>query len=194
MLDLRNDCVMMPLDEEALAHFIPFHCGDDDLDDFFANDAVAYQTSGMGITYCWVLKADNTKVVGFMTLANSGLPTTHLSNNPKRHLNKNIPYSKQGRTYPGVLIGRLAVNTEFQGKDFRIGSQIINFLKVWFFDDNKAACRFLIVDAMNRPKTTEFYERNGFCPLFPNIVHEKQYYKIPDDVDLRTRMYYYDLY
>ena len=56
-LDLWNDCVMMPLDEEALVHFMPFHCGDDDLDDFFANDAIAYQTSGMGITYCWVLKA-----------------------------------------------------------------------------------------------------------------------------------------
>lgn len=193
-IDLTHDCEMLLLDEEAIPHFAPFHCGDDDLDDFFINDAIAYQLSGMGATYCWVLKNDNTRLVGYMTLANSGLPTTHLSNNPKRHLNKHIPYNKQGRTYPGVLIGRLAVDIQFQGRDFRIGSQIIEFLKGWFFTDNKAACRFLIVDALNKPHTLSFYMRNGFIPLFPRISDEKTYYKIPEEAELRTRMYYLDLY
>lgn len=193
-IDLRNDCEMLLVDKEAISQFAPFHCGDEDLDDFFANDSIAYQETGMGTTYCWVLKEDNTRLVGYMTLANSGLPTTHLSNNPKRHLNKYIPYTKQGRTYPGVLIGRLAVDMQYQGSEFRVGSQIIEFLKGWFYTDNKAACRFLIVDAVNRERTLKYYERNGFTPLFPQIDDEKSYYKIPENVDLRTRMYYLDLY
>jgi len=192
-IDITADCDMLQLESEVIQHCQPFHCGDEDLDEFFVNDALAYQESGMGITYCWVLKEDNTKIVGFMTVANSGLPTTHLSNNPKRHLNKRIPYTKQGRTYPGVLIGRLAVNLNFQGNEYRIGSQIMDFVKYWFNTDNKAACRFLIVDAVNKPKTLLFYERNGFIPLFPRISDEKEYYKIPDNVELRTRMYYLDL-
>lgn len=44
-----------------------------------------------------------------ITLANAGIQTTHLPNNPKRHINKEIAYNKQGRTYPAVLIGRLGV-------------------------------------------------------------------------------------
>lgn len=193
-IDIAEDCDMLRLNDKLLQHCKPFNCGDEDLDDFFVNDAIAYNESGMGISYCWVKKEDITKIVGFMTVANSGLPTTHLSNNPKRHLNKHIPYTKQGRTYPGVLIGRLAVDFQFQGKEYRIGSQIMDFIKFWFSTDNKAACRFIIVDAVNKPQTLTFYERNGFTPLFPRISDEKAYYKIPENVDLKTRMYYIDLY
>ena len=43
---------MMKPDEEVLSHCAPFTCGDDDLDDFFANDATAYDKDLMGKTYC----------------------------------------------------------------------------------------------------------------------------------------------
>jgi GNAT superfamily N-acetyltransferase len=191
---LSQDCYMVKLDNEVLSNCNPFSCGDADLDDFFANDAIAYENDKMGKTYCWLLKCDITKIVGMITLANAGIQTTHLKNHPKRKLNDHIAYNKRGRTYPAVLIGRLGVDTQFQGKDFRIGAQIMDFIKAWFDgSENKTGCRFVIVDAINNEHTVRYYERNGFRPLFPREQDEKDFYDIADDESLRTRMYYFDL-
>ncbi len=185
---------MLKLDSDVLAHCTHFSCGDNDLDDFFANDAVAYEKDLMGKTYCWLLKDDNTKIVGMITLANAGIQTTHLNKHPRRKLNEHIAFNKRGRTYPAVLIGRLGVSKEFQGKNFQIGAQIMDFIKTWFDGvDNKTACRFLLVDAINNEHTIRYYERNGFNPLFPREEDEKEFYGISTDVKLRTRMYYFDL-
>ena len=187
-------CHFAKVNQGLLANCQPFSCGENDLDDFFYNDALAYERDLMGKTYCWVLADDLTKVVGFVTLANAGIQTTHLQNNPKRHLHKNIAYNKQGRTYPAVLIGRIAVAKEFQGKEYCIGYQIMNFIKKWFVtDDNKTGCRYVIVDAMNTEHTLKYYERNGFKPLFRREKDERDFYHIKDEDELKTRMYYFDL-
>jgi len=191
---IYDDCRFAKVNVGLLANCKPFSCGDSDLDDFFFNDALAYERDLMGKTYCWVLRNDVTQVVGFVTLANAGIQTTHMQNNSKRHLNKNIAYNKQGRTYPAVLIGRIAVAKEFQGGDFRVGSQIMDFVKDWFIaDDNKTGCRYVLVDAMNTKHTLNYYERNGFKPLFPRIEDEKFFYRVDQDEELKTRMYYFDL-
>ncbi|MDE6769650.1 MAG: GNAT family N-acetyltransferase, partial [Muribaculaceae bacterium] len=100
----------------------------------------------------------------------------------------------QGRTYPAVLIGRLGVSVDFQGSKYRIGAQIMNFIKEWFKSyDNKTGCRFILVDAVNNEHAIKYYERNGFRPLFPRINDEKEFYHISEAEILRTRMYYFDL-
>lgn len=191
---LEDKCQLARVTREVLEYCQPFTCGDEDLDDFFANNAVAYEKELMGKTYCWVLRDDVTKIVGMITLANASIQTTHLQNHPRRKLNDNITYSKQGRTYPGVLIGRLGVNVDFQGSQYRVGAQIMDFVKDWFRSyDNKTGCRFVLVDAVNNEHAIKYYERNGFRPLFPRISDEKAFYHIPESDILRTRMFYYDL-
>lgn len=191
---LSGKCVMLKLDKDVLSNCKPFSCGDEDLDDFFANDAIAYEKDLLGKTYCWVLKDDNTKIVGMITLANAGIQTTHLQNNPKRHLNKNIAFQKRGRTYPAVLIGRLGVSSDFQGSKYRIGAQIMDFIKSWFDGvDNKTGCRFVLVDAVNTEHALTYYYRNGFKPLFPKPEDEKEFYGITAEEELRTRILYFDL-
>jgi GNAT superfamily N-acetyltransferase len=192
---LDRECFIRKLNHKILERCQPFTCGDEELDNFFANDALAYNTELMGNTYCWILKDDDTKIVGMFTLSNTGLQTTHLNNHPRRKLNNHIAFKKRGRTYPAVLIGRLGVNQEFQGKQYRIGAQIMAFIKRWLSDeDSKAACRFLAVDSLNTPHAIQFYERNGFTPLFPRENDEKEFYRISADEQLRTRMYFFDLY
>lgn len=191
---LTEDCELTRVDKDLLSNCKPFSCGAPDLDDFLLNDALLYEKVLMGKTYCWLLKEDHRQIVGFVTLANAGIQTTHLQNNPKRHLHKEIPYDKQGRTYPAVLIGRVAVAQEFQGSDYRVGTQIMDFVKDWFVAyDNKTGCRFILVDAVNNPHTLSYYERNGFKPLFRRIQDEKDFYHIDEQNELKTRMYYYDL-
>lgn len=191
---LTEDCELIRTDEDLLCHCERFSCGASDLDEFLYNDSMAYENDLMGKTYCWLLKEDNAKIVGFVTLANAGIQTTHLQNNPKRHLHKNIAYNKQGRTYPAVLIGRIAVSKEFQGKDYRVGTQMMDFIKKWFMAyDNKTGCRYVLVDAVNTTHTLAYYERNGFKPLFRREEDEKDFYHVEKDEDLKTRMYYFDL-
>lgn len=192
--NLSEKCVFLKLDEDVISHCQRFSCGDDDLDDFFAHDAVAYEKDLMGKTYCWLLREDETQIVGMITLANAGIQTTHLQNHPKRKINEHIHYNKRGRTYPAVLVGRLGVNTKYQGSEYKIGAQIMDFVKTWFDGyDNKTGCRFVLVDAVNNDHTIRYYERNGFKPLFPRIENEKEFYGIPENEELRTRMYYFDL-
>ena len=192
---LLNECCQLArVTREVLDFCQPFTCGDADLDDFFANTAIAYEKELMGKTYCWVLREDITKIVGMITLANAGIQTTHLQNHPRRKINNLITYSKQGRTYPSVLIGRLGVNIDFQGAHYRVGAQIMDFIKDWFKSyDNKTGCRFILVDAVNNEHAIRYYERNGFRPLFPRVTDEKAFYNIPETEELRTRMYYFDL-
>lgn len=191
---LDEDCQLARVTQDVLHHCRPFSCGDEDLDDFFANNTVAYEKELTGKTYCWVLKKDLSKIVGMVTLANAGIQTTHMQNHPRRKINHLISHSKQGRTYPAVLIGRLGVSREFQGADYRVGSQIMSFIKDWFKSyDNKTGCRFVLVDAVNNEHTLRYYERNGFKPLFPRIDDEKNFYNIAPDDNLRTRMFYFDL-
>lgn len=192
--NLTEDCELIRVDSDLLAHCQPFSCGASDLDEFLAKDSLLYEQGLMGKTYCWLLKEDHTKIVGYVTLANAGIQTTHMQNNPKRHLHKNIPYDKQGRTYPAVLIGRVAVAKEFQGPEFRVGTQIMEFVKKWFVAyDNKTGCRYVLVDAVNNTRTLSYYDRNGFKPLFRRIEDEKFFYHINPEEDLKTRMYYFDL-
>ena len=194
ILNLETNCTLYKLNELILNNCSLFNCGVEDLNDFFTNDAITYERDLMGKTYCWLDNSNDRKIVAMITLANAGIQTTHMPNNPKRHINKAIAYNKQGRTYPAVLIGRLGVDINYQGPQFRIGAQILDFIKDWFISaDNKTGCRFILVDAVNNPHTLTYYERNGFKPLFPRVSEEKTFYEISETEELRTRMYYFDL-
>lgn len=191
---LAKKCIFAKLSQGILDNCEYFSCGNEDLDEFFFKDAIAYDHDLMGKTYCWVLRDDITKIVAMVTLANASIQTTHLQNNTRRRVNKNVAYNKQGRTYPAVLIGRLGVNSLFQSTEYHIGSQVMNFIKEWFkSSDNKTGCRFVLVDAINNTHTIRYYERNGFKPLFSDESKEKEFYDIADDEFLRTRMFFFDL-
>ena len=55
---LDEKCQLARVTQEVLDYCQPFSCGDEDLDDFFANNAIAYEKELMGKTYCWVLRDD----------------------------------------------------------------------------------------------------------------------------------------
>ena len=172
-ISLYDDCVMLAYNKEVRRNCLPFTCGENDLDDFFLNDADLY--------------AD-------CLLSNDSIKTRLISPNDKNRLQRNIVNPKRGRSYPAVLIGRLGVNLEYQGTSSHVGRQLMAFIKDWFrHEDNKTGCRFIVVDAYNEEKILRYYERNGFVPLYKTDVIEKQYYDIPQDEPLKTRLLYFDL-
>ena len=160
---LYDDCVMLAYNKEVRENCLPFSCGEDDLDDFFLNDADLYAEELLGKTYCWVTTEAPHRIVALFTLSNDSVKTKLMSSNDKNRFQRNIVNPKRGRSYPAVLIGRLGVNREFQNTPSHVGQQLMSFIKDWFrHEDNKTGCRFIVVDAYNEEKVLRYYEKNGF--------------------------------
>ena len=51
----------------------------------------------------------------------------------------------------------------------------------------------MVVDAYNKPETTEFYQKNGFRFLYSDEGLEKEAFHIDANQALNTRMMYLDL-
>ena len=95
-------------------------------------------------------------------------------------------HKKTLKRYPGVLIGRLAVNDAEEFKRKGIGSEMIDIVKQWYRSDEiKAGCRMLIVDALNKPEVLAFYRKNGFEALFTSEQQEDFYVNPPKDEEQR---------
>lgn len=189
---LVDNCTLAELSKEVIAQGVAFSCGNADLDEFFLKDAPLYRAQLLGKTYCFRLDSDPREIVCAFTLANDSIRVDMLPNNRAKKVERHIPHAKALRRYPGLLIGRLGVNSNYQGKG--IGSSLLSFVCSWFIDEgNKTGCRFLIVDAYNNPRTLGFYEQNGFMYLFSTEGQEAVNTGFTTDTRLKTRLMFYDL-
>lgn len=192
--NLATEAIRMPYTPEVAAFCKPFSCEDNDLDDFFANIALYYNSEMLGRTYVWVKKSDPKNILGMITLANDSVKLKLIAKSALNRLQRSITNAKRGMNYPAVLIGRLGVASEYQGKGMRVGSQILDYIKGWFrSEDNKTGCRFIVVDAYNNPKTIHFYENNGFKPLYKSEEEERSFLELEPDEPLETRFMFFDL-
>ena len=117
-----------------------------------------------GKTYCFVLKDDPQTIVCAFPLSNETIRVDILPNSQKKRFLKEIPKEKRMRRYPAVLIGRLGVDIQFANNG--IGTELMQI------PDNKAAVRYLAVDALNNSRTLNYYEKNGFAYLFKDEEQE----------------------
>ena len=203
MAFLEENCILSVLTEEILAESNPFTCGDDDMDEFFRQDALDYTHFLMGKSYCFRLKDDKRTIVACFTISNDSIRIYDLPSSRRNAMWNITNREKMLTRYPGVLIGRLAVANSFSGRG--IGSEILNIIRMWFLDEsNKTGCRFAIVDAKNEPLILRFYEKNGFKTLFSREIDEDLYTKpVKDETEqaerlqnprkLKTRLMFCDL-
>lgn len=185
---------MVPYTKEIAEYCDSFCCGDDDLDDYFAGDVFLYEKELLGKSYCWINRENPREIVAIATLAYDGIKTFNLDNPSRNTFLRKIPNQKRHRSYPAVLIGRLGVNKSFQGHGLNVGSQLMDVLKYWFVDENnKAACRYILVDAYNTESTIHYYIKNGFRPLYKTETSEKNAFGIPETDGLKSRILFFDL-
>lgn len=189
---LERDAIMRQYTEEIKDYCQPFRCNNKDLDEFFNQDAILYDSELLGKSYAWINIYDPESIYGIVTLSNDSVKSKLMSKTARNRLQRVIPNSKRGISFPAVLIGRLGVSETCKG--MRIGSQILDYLKMWFRDqENKTGCRFLIVDAYNNEDTLRFYERNGFKLLYRTEDEEREFSEMKPEEVLETRFMYYDL-
>lgn len=190
-LNLIEDCLFARLDEELST--VPFSCGDTDLDDFFAHDAILYSRQLLGKTYCFLLDQEPFEIVCAFTVANDSIKAALISGSSRNKVQRKILNEKRMRSYPAVLIGRLGVSTFFQNKGYDVGKQVMDYIKEWFLHpNNKTGCRFVVVDAYNSAKPLHFYEKNGFQYLYTE-EEEKAAFHVDESESLHSRMMYFDL-
>ena len=194
---LLDHCTLKIYDSEIINSCQVFDCDNNDLNDFFRNDAINYQAELLGKTYCFTLDEDPKIIVCAFTISNDSIKTFLLPNARKKKVIKDIPRQKQMKSYPAVLIGRLGVNKNYRnvaGEIDRTGKQLMDFIKSWFIDGaNKTGCRFIVVDSYNEVVPLKYYSDNDFIPLFSSEDQEKEYTGFDSDTKLETRLMYYDL-
>lgn len=192
--DLLVRCELIPVSDEVLKRCQPFSCGEDDLDEFFAKDCLVNQRKLLGKTYLFCLKSNLDVIVTAFSLSNDSIRLTNriADEYKEQFLGDADLCDKTFKRFPAVLIGRLGTNKDFAGQGY--GTAIMDFIKVLFRTNNRTGCRFLIVDALNRPETLHYYEKNGFNYLIADERLEAKYMGIGvGRLPLNTRLMYFDL-
>lgn len=137
--------------------FLPFDCGDADLNDFLLSNAKDYQEQLMAVTY---FIEDEKETVLYFSLSNDKVTALEHSSGFWRKVKALFPHSKHRKDYPAVKLGRLAVNVHYQHDGSNWGTSALDYLKRWMVSNNKTGCRFITVDAYL--SAVPFYLKNGF--------------------------------
>jgi GNAT superfamily N-acetyltransferase len=166
-----------------------FDCGKKDLNDFFREDAYPHKIQLLAETYyCQprvLAEAGNFYPVAFVSFLNDSV---HIEKEERKgikrflgkYLKENIPYPKRNySSFPAVKIGRLGVLSDYARAG--IGTYLLTMTKDLFITDNRTGCRFITVDAYNKPNVITFYLKNGFNFLWD------------EDKGEETRIMYFDL-
>lgn len=156
--------------------FQKFDCGVPDLNDFLLSDSKDYLRQLMSVTYLIYLQGD---LAAYFSISNDKISAEDLDSKSQwRKLQGRLPHAKRWiRSFPAVKIGRLAVCTNYHG--LNMGRQMIDYIKLLFFFNNKTGCRFILVDSIR--ESTVFYEKQGFSFLSSKDILEK------------TRLMFFDL-
>lgn len=118
---VEESCFHCPYTEEVARECHEFHCGEADLDDFFSKDAFEYEEFRMGKSYCIRLNDAPKTIVAIYTVSSDSIRIFDLPRSRRDAMLKITHHRKRLKRYPGILIGRLGVNSEFAHQG--IGSQ-----------------------------------------------------------------------
>ena len=188
MIHLKKDCEMVVLSEEQVIS--GFDCGNGDLNDFFNHDALDYKRQMLSQTCFFRYKISGATVCAFSFSASS-IKTADLPGSRRKKVKELVPREKSLKSYPGILIGRLGVATDFGGQG--AGSQLLGFIKDFCLINFSDFVRYLFVDAYNEPAIVRFYQKNDFVLVFSTEEQEKETYRQTLDEPLQTRYMFYDM-
>lgn len=150
---------------EDISIYDLFDCGDDDLNEYFHVDAVLHREELITQTYCIRLSEYPNLVLALLDFCNDAVRLDLYRESIDIDIRKQYSY------LPAVKLTRFGVQKEFQGNN--IGTHVLNMVKKFFITDNRTGCRFLTVDAYNKPRILSFYEKNEFKPFTAKDKNKK---------------------
>ena len=130
-----------------------FHCGEPPLDRYLQQQASQDIKRSLAACHVLVDLDKPLQIIGYYTLSNA---TVLLSELPQSMQKTARPYQQ----VPAVLIGRLAVDIQFQKRgigDVLLGDALMRILRL----SKEVGTKLVIVDALNQD-VVGFYERRDF--------------------------------
>jgi len=133
-----------------------FDCGKELLNEYLKTQAG--QDVKRKLSVCFVLADNETKIIqGYYTLSNSSIPLSSFS----EQIQKKLP--KSYKSIPTTLLGRLAIDKEYQGNG--IGKiLLIDALKRSYGISNEIGSFGIIVDPID-DEAKGFYQKYDFIEL-----------------------------
>ena len=144
----------------------PFDCGKADLNGFLRETGIStpnaslYEEEHLDKTYI-VEDSQTHDNLAYFSLLFDKIDRSIADPAIWNRLSRKIPNAKRRSSYPALKIGRLAVSKKAQRSG--LGRDILDLIKIWFFNDTKAGCRYLTVDAYLDAE--DFYTKCEFMPL-----------------------------
>ncbi len=139
---------------DDLAACSEFDCGDDDLNEYFHKDVLNHRRELLTQTYCLYESTSPKLILALLDFCNDNLKLEDYKGKIDIEPSKKYPY------LPAVKIARFGVSKIFQR--MHIGTYALNLVKSFFINDNRTGCRFITVDAYNKPEVIKFYASNDF--------------------------------
>lgn len=128
-----------------------FSCSEPTLDTYIRQ--YASQDQKRRVAAVFVLADEDGSIKGYYTLSSLSIPTAYLSEQLQKRLPRH-PYQ------PATLLGRLAVDTKYQGKG--LGETLLmDALYRSYVSSEQVGSIAVVVDALNR-RAAAFYEQYGF--------------------------------
>lgn len=130
-----------------------FDCGDDDLNDFLKNDALAQQNENLNVTKLVMYEG---KILGYTSLLTDTLLLRNIKNeNVRLKIKEKLRVESKNRGISAVKIGRLAIDKRYSQKG--LGTHILrNILRnLKNISKNKIGFRFIIIEGY--AKAFNFY-------------------------------------
>jgi len=142
-------------DEQILASF---DCDNDDLNEYFREDAILHKRELLTQTYClYKANGDSPLPLALFDLCNDAVRLKKYKDIVEIDQRKHYPF------LPAVKITRFGVAKELHGMN--LGSHTMNLIKRFFLTNNRTGCRFITVDAYNKDEVLRFYGKNDFKPF-----------------------------
>ncbi|HHL1260619.1 TPA: GNAT family N-acetyltransferase, partial [Haemophilus influenzae] len=144
-----------------------FSCSVEPLEKYFHK--YVSQDVKKGLAKCFVLiNEQQSRIVGYYTLSALSIPITDI---PQERISKGVPYPN----IPAVLIGRLAIDTNFQKQGY---GKFLIADAVHKIKNATVAATILVVEAKN-DDASSFYERLGFIEFKEfGGTHRKLFYPL----------------
>ena len=155
-----KDLIILPLEDLKIERR-SFSCSVKPLENYFYR--YVSQDVKKGLAKCFVLtNKKESKIIGYYTLSAISIPITDI-------LQKNLPYPN----IPAVLMGRLAIDTNFQQQGY---GKFLIADAIYKIKNANIGAAALVVDAKN-DDATSFYKRLGFIE-FKELKETKLYYPL----------------
>lgn len=186
--DIKENYYFETLTEEH--DLSDFDCGDEELNNFLKDDALAQQNEKLNVTK--LIMCDE-KIIGYTSLLTDTLILKNINDEPLRlKIKGKLNIDSNSKGISAVKIGRLAIDKKYSSKGLgtHILRNIIKSLKI--IAESNVGFRFIIVEGY--AKAFKFYVvKNGFEYLKKDYKKVKNIDFISQRDPTKTFYLYFDL-